>query len=253
MNVTPDSFSDGGRYGSAEAAVRQAQALVAAGAEGIDIGGESTRPGFLPVGWREEIRRLAVPVARLREFLDTRAWLSVDTRKASVAAAAAGWGIDCINDVSGGLSRGMRTFLPHWQGRYVLVHGMGHVLAPDDPHPVRTVARWLAGRIARLQDLGLSADRIAIDPGIGFGTTRDQDLALLDGLAELADLGHEVWLGLSRKRIVQRLRRPDEDIDQASWRLALAARARCGPHAASVLLRMHERPFRSPDFSRLEG
>ena len=244
VNVTPDSFSDGGTAVEPAAAARRAAELVAAGAEGVDVGAESTRPGFLPVHWREEMRRLEGTLPAIREAVGGRAWVSVDTRKGTVAAAAVRLGADVLNDVGGAASRGMKDFLASYRGRYVLTHGMAHVLEPDDARPVETVARWLRRKLRQLEDLGVPRENIAVDPGIGFGTTREQDAALFDGLDGICAIGQEVWLGLSRKRIVRQLQRSGEDLDAASWRLALAAVGRVADGGKTVLLRMH-RPFGS--------
>ncbi len=242
VNVTPDSFSDGGTAVDAPAASRRAAELVAAGAEGVDVGAESTRPGFSPVPWREEVRRLAATLPAICAAVGGRAWVSVDTRKGGVAAAAVRMGADVVNDVGGAASRGMKAFLANFRGRYVLAHGMAHVLAADDAHPAQSVVRWLSRAMGRLEDLGVPRENIAVDPGIGFGTTREQDAALLDALDAICAIGRDVWLGLSRKRIVRRFQRPGEDLDAASWRLALAAVERLGTSRPPVLLRMH-RPF----------
>ena len=239
VNVTPDSFSDGGRFCGAERAAERARALVAAGAEGIDIGAESTRPGFRAVGWREELRRLEGVVEAVRAATGGRAWISVDTRKGSVARAAAEAGADCINDVGGGLCAGMRAFLREWGGRYVLMHGMGHGLAAGETRPVGVVVRWLERGVRRLERLGVARERVAVDPGIGFGTTREQDVALLEGIGEICALGQEVWVGVSRKRVTALLRREGESLDEASWRVALEAWRRGGGERGRVVVRMH--------------
>ncbi len=242
VNVTPDSFSDGGMVCGAGGAAERARALVEAGAEGIDIGGESTRPGFGAVGWREELRRLDGVVGAVRAATGGRAWISVDTRKGSVARAMAAEGADCINDVGGGLCAGMRAFLREWRGRYVLMHGMGHVLEAGERRPVGVVARWLERGLRRLEALGVPRERVAVDPGIGFGTTREQDVALLDGIREICALGQEVWVGVSRKRVTALLRREGESLDEASWRVGLEAWRKGGGRRGRVVLRMHAAP-----------
>ena len=229
LNLTPDSFSDGGRFLDPGAAVDQALKLQADGAHILDVGAESTRPGHELVSEEEELRRLLPVLDRLAGQLKIP--ISVDTSKAAVARAAFDHGADILNDVAALSRPGMAEFARSGDFPVVLMHGVAHVLPADDVRPSATIAAWLAARIA---ELGLAPDRIIVDPGIGFGTTRPQDAAILDNLAPLVALRYPVLIGLSRKRIVRTLH-PDADRDLASAEMARAAWQN-----GAAILRLHE-------------
>ena len=234
LNLTPDSFSDGGKFLDPAAAEDRALRLEADGADLLDLGAESTRPGHEPVSEAEELRRLLPVLDRLAGKL--RIPVSVDTSKAAVARAAIARGAAILNDVAALSNPGMADFAREGNFPVVLMHGVAHILAEDDAAPSETIAAWFAARVA---ELGLAKERLIIDPGIGFGTRRLQDAAILDHLAPLAALGHPVLIGLSRKRIVRHLH-PDVDRDEASAQMAL----RAWRNGASIL-RLHEmRPIR---------
>ena len=234
LNLTPDSFSDGGRFLDPAAAEEQALRLEADGAHLLDVGAESTRPGHASVSEEEEMRRLLPVLDRLAGKL--RIPISVDTSKAAVARAAFDRGASILNDVAALSRPGMADFARGQDFPVLLMHGVARVLPEDDASPSRSIAAWLAARIA---ELGLPPDRLVVDPGIGFGTTRLQDAAILGDLAPLAALGLPILVGLSRKRIVRTLH-PDADPDLASAQMALAA----WRNGASIL-RLHEvLPFR---------
>jgi dihydropteroate synthase len=233
LNLTPDSFSDGGRFLDPAAAEEQALKLEADGAHILDVGAESTRPGHAPVSAEEELRRLLPVLDRLAGILKIP--ISIDTSKTAVACAAFDRGASILNDVAALSRPGMAEFVRSGAFPVVLMHGVAHVLPEDDPAPSKTIADWLAARIA---ELGIEKNRIIVDPGIGFGTTRPQDAAILENLAPLAALGCPLLIGLSRKRIV-RILHPDLDIDLASARMALRARQN-----GATILRLHDlRPF----------
>lgn len=229
LNLTPDSFSDGGKFLDPGAAEEQALKLEADGADLLDLGAESTRPGHELVSEEEELRRLLPVLDRLAGQLKIP--ISVDTSKAAVARAAFDHGAEILNDVAALSRPGMAEFARSGAFPVVLMHGVAHVLPEDDARPSETIAAWLAARIA---ELGLAPDRIIVDPGIGFGTTRLQDAAILDHLAPLVALGHPVLVGLSRKRIVRHLH-PDADRDLASAQMALAAWKN-----GATILRLHD-------------
>jgi dihydropteroate synthase len=204
LNVTPDSFSDGGRYLAPAAAVAHARAMIDAGADIIDVGGESTRPGAAPVPVPEEIARVTRVIAALRTAAP-HVPLSIDTRKAAVAEAAFAAGATILNDVSAltwdpamaGLAAraGVPVILMHAQGTPETMQ--------NDPRygdVVAEVRGWLAARVAAARAAGIA--RIAIDPGIGFGKTLAHNLALLRAIPALAALGHPVLIGASRKRFI---------------------------------------------------
>ena len=229
LNLTPDSFSDGGKFLDPAAAEEQALKLEADGAHVLDVGAESTRPGHEIVSEEEELRRLLPVLDRLAGKLKIP--ISVDTSKAAVARAAFDRGAAILNDVAALSRPGMAEFARSGDFPVVLMHGVAHALPADDAQPSETIAAWLAARIA---ELGLATERVAVDPGIGFGTTRPQDAAILEHLAPLVALGRPVLIGLSRKRVVRHLH-PDADRDLASAQMARAA----WKNGASIL-RLHD-------------
>jgi dihydropteroate synthase len=204
VNVTPDSFSDGGLYLDPEAAVAHGRELVAAGAEILDVGGESTRPGAEPVGAEEELRRV-VPVVRGLRELDCE--ISVDTSKAAVAAAALDAGAGIVNDVTA--LRGdpeMAGLCAERGATVVLMHMLGDPRTmQDDPHygdVVAEVKAFLAERLAAAVCSGIAAEDVWLDPGIGFGKTPAHNMELLRRLGELRELGRPLVIGASRKSFI---------------------------------------------------
>jgi dihydropteroate synthase len=206
LNVTPDSFSDGGRFDDPGAAVERGHALVDAGADLLDVGGESTRPGADPVDEAEELRRVVPVVTRLAD--EVGAPISVDTTKAAVAAVALDAGASVVNDVSAGTvdpellgvtaDREVGIVLMHMQGEPRTMQD-----APVYGDVVAEVGDFLVERIAAARDAGIAADAICVDPGIGFGKTVDHNLALLAGLRQLVDrVDVPVLVGTSRKRFL---------------------------------------------------
>ncbi|MBR9988316.1 MAG: dihydropteroate synthase [Gemmatimonadetes bacterium] len=209
LNVTPDSFWDGGRHDSVAAAVRHAAVMLEAGADMIDIGGESTRPGAAPVGAGEEIGRVIPVVEALRrEWPDVA--LSVDTVKASVAHAALDTGADVINDVSGlRIDPSLAAVIARAGAGIILMHSRGDVdrmaryeLAGYGPDPVADVLHELGGSVERARAAGIGSDAIVLDPGLGFAKRTEHSLALLAGLDRIAGLGYPVLVGPSRKRFI---------------------------------------------------
>ncbi|NLF22249.1 MAG: dihydropteroate synthase [Lentisphaerae bacterium] len=238
LNVTPDSFSDGGRHHAFEAAVAHGRSLAAAGADIIDIGGESTRPGAQPVSRDEEAARV-VPVIRALAQA-TPVPLSVDTRHAAVARAALAAGASIVNDVEGLVDPEMASAVREAGAGAVVMHMQGAPQtmqqAPVYDDVVEEVYAWLLGRVAALTAAGLDAATLVIDPGIGFGKTREHNLALLGSLRRFAGMGPPVLVGLSRKRMVGEITgAPVED------RLAgsLAGLVWCVWQGASIL-RVHD-------------
>ncbi|RYI28634.1 MAG: dihydropteroate synthase [Acetobacteraceae bacterium] len=205
LNVTPDSFSDGGRFLGTEAAVTQARAM-AEGAEVIDIGGESTRPGAVEVPVADEISRTAPVIRALREGGLT-APLSIDTRKSPVAEAALQAGATIVNDVSAfDFDPRMGDLVAQTGAPVMLMHAQG-VPATMQDNPLYgdvllDVYDALATRLARAEALGIDRTRIVLDPGIGFGKTLDHNLTLLRGLSLFHGLGCPILLGTSRKRFI---------------------------------------------------
>lgn len=201
LNVTPDSFSDGGSYPDASAAVAQALAMCAAGAAIIDIGGESTRPGAAPVSTAEELARVLPVLERLRT--QTNCVLSVDTSNPEVIAAAAAAGADMINDVRALRVPGALQAVASTQLGVCLMHMQGTpVSMQHSPHytdVVTEVGKFLHARVAACSRAGIACERIAVDPGFGFGKTLEHNLALLGALDVLGSSGVALLIGVSRK------------------------------------------------------
>lgn len=205
LNVTPDSFSDGGRFATLDAAVARGMDLVEAGAGVIDVGGESTRPGSEPVAADEQIRRVVPVIERLARATD--APISIDTTSAEVGAAALDAGAQIVNDISA--FRFDPAMIPLLAARGVPCVAM-HTLAapatmqedPDYTDVVREVRDHLVGRVEACVAAGVRRHQVAIDPGIGFGKRLAHNLALLRAIPELAALGQPLLIGTSRKRFL---------------------------------------------------
>lgn len=241
LNVTPDSFSDGGRFLDPQRAIEQGLAMAEAGADIIDIGGESTRPGALAPTPDEELHRVIPVIRALRDQTD--AWLSVDSSDATVFQAAADAGVDMLNDVRA-LSRpgamqaatacGLPVCLMHMQGTPATMQ--------DDPRYDDVVAEvfgFLRRRATECVRAGLKAESLILDPGFGFGKTLAHNVALLRHLPELAEEGRPVLVGLSRKSMIGGLLgdRAGRAADRLGGSLALALEAR----AAGVrIVRVHD-------------
>ena len=220
VNVTPDSFSDGGHLPSVEAAIEHGARLAADGARLLDIGGESTRPGAAAVPVKEEIARVVPVIAGLaKRGLGP---ISVDTRKAEVARAALDAGAAVINDVSGlRFDAGLAAVAGDAQAGVILMHMRGTPDTMDDlakyGHVAAEVAAELGGMAERAERAGIARERIVVDPGFGFAKTATQNLRLLDELATIVALGYPVAVGLSRKRFLGAATgRPVEDRDRAT-------------------------------------
>jgi dihydropteroate synthase len=206
VNVTPDSFSDGGRFLDPDAAVAQGIALAGQGADVLDVGGESTRPGAAPVPADEELRRVIPVVERLAAT--TSVPISVDTTKAAVARAAIDAGASVVNDVSAGrLDPDILGVAAEAGAGYVVMHMQGEPRTMQaEPHyddVVAEVGAFLADRVGAARAAGVEEGAIAADPGIGFGKTVEHNLRLLAGLPAIADrVGVPVMVGASRKTFV---------------------------------------------------
>lgn len=208
VNVTPDSFADGGRYFSTEAAVRHGLELVAEGADILDIGGESTRPGALPVPEDEELRRVLPVIERLAGAVAVP--LSIDTRKGAVARAAVAAGVTILNDIAANREGDELWPLAARTGAgYVCMHMQGTPQTMQcEPHyaaVVPEVRAFFAERLAGLVAAGVRAEQVVFDPGIGFGKTLDHNLELLANLASFRSLMRPMVLGASRKSFLGRL------------------------------------------------
>ncbi|WP_433634201.1 dihydropteroate synthase [Halomicrococcus sp. NG-SE-24] len=212
LNVTPDSFYDGGRYDRSDDAVRRAREMISTGADIVDVGGESTRPGADPVTVDEEIERV-VPV--IERISDADIPISVDTRKAAVADAALEAGADIINDVSGLADPDMRFVAADHDAPVVVMHSVDTPVDPDHSvtydDVVEDVVHELGERVLLAERAGLDRDQIIVDPGLGFGKSTDECFELVDRLEELRALGCPIMVGHSRKSMFERIERDASD------------------------------------------
>jgi len=239
LNVTPDSFSDGGHYSAAETAVNHALRMVEDGAEIIDVGGESTRPGAEEVSADEEMRRVVPIIKMLRGRSDTA--ISIDTSKAEVARAAMEAGAEIINDVTA-LTRdpAMATVAAESNAGVVLMHMQGTPRSmqknPRYGDVVREVNDYLASRLVAARNAGIEEERMAIDPGIGFGKTPEHNWALIRALEVFADSTRPVLLGVSRKSLLKEIAGDDMTRRDA----ATAALTALGRSKGARIFRVHE-------------
>ncbi|MDZ4688579.1 MAG: dihydropteroate synthase [Planctomycetaceae bacterium] len=229
LNVTPDSFSDGGQYTDLAAAVDQAVQLESEGADIIDIGGESTRPGAEPVTEVEELRRVVPVIERLAGWL--RIPISIDTYKSAVARAALEAGAAIVNDISGlRFDPDMPGVCAELAAGVVCMHIQGTPqtmqLAPQYDSVTREVRDYFTERLAALQAAGLTAEQIVWDPGIGFGKTAEHNLELLSGIETIRVANRPMLIGHSRKRFLQRiLGRPVDERQSGTVGVTLAVAA----------------------------
>lgn len=242
LNVTPDSFSDGGRHFDLDSAVAAAERMVEEGADIVDVGGESTRPGAEPVPLAEEIRRVVPVVERLAR---QGVAVSIDTRKAGVAERALDAGAAIVNDVSGLEDPAMTSLCARAGCIVCLMHMRG------TPQTMRQLARYedvveevreyLVRRTAEVEAAGIARDRVWIDPGIGFAKTGRHDLQILHRLERFVDTGYPVLVGLSRKSFIGRLTgAPGEPLppeDRLEGTLALNVYAQI---KGAKILRVHD-------------
>lgn len=204
VNVTPDSFSDGGQHARTESAIRHAHNLIQEGADIVDIGGESTRPGALPVSVQDELARIT-PV--IKALLHTGVALSVDTCKPEVMQAVLDMGADIINDVTGMRDpAAQRLVARHGHCGVCVMHMQGEPgtmqKAPHYNDVARDIKAELLGRAHVLQAQGVQVERISLDPGFGFGKTIEQNYVLLANLNLIAEAGYPLVLGVSRKSMI---------------------------------------------------
>ena len=207
LNVTPDSFSDTGKYFGVEASVRRAWEIAEEGADILDIGGESTRPGSIGVGAEEEIKRVVPTLKALVKASKYPLPISVDTTKSEVARAALEHGAAIINDVSAmSMDPRMGSVAAEYGAAMVLMHMRGTPQTmqtlPPSPDIIDEIDGWAKDVVARASDCGLSADRIILDPGVGFGKTATQNIELIINVNRLASTGFPVLIGTSRKAFI---------------------------------------------------
>lgn len=242
LNVTPDSFSDGGRYTAVETALRQCEQMINEGADIIDIGGESTRPGSKPVTAAEQIRRVEPVIAAIRQRIAREIPISIDTTLSEVADAALQAGANIINDISAGqgddntLRLAAATDAP-----IILMHMQGTPLTmQENPYYENAVAEIMVAlrqRVEAALGAGIEKTRIAIDPGIGFGKRKQDNIALLAHLSDFVAIGYPVLLGTSRKRFmggILNVERPAELVTATAVTTAL------GVMAGVQMFRVHD-------------
>lgn len=236
LNVTPDSFSDGGRHDTFEAAVAHGRALFDEGADQVDVGGESTRPGAAAVDEHEERER----VVRVIRALAAHGPVSIDTRRASVARAAVDAGATLINDVSGGADPAMLPFAARADCGIVLMHMRGE---PDTMQRLAVyddvcAEVWAAldERVAAAVSAGVRPERIVVDPGIGFAKTGEHNLALLRDLPRRT-AGRDVLIGASRKRFIGAITGQANAAERLEGSLAVALHAK---DAGAAWVRVHD-------------
>lgn len=242
VNVTPDSFSDGGLHAAEDAAVAHALEMAGEGADIIDVGGESTRPYSQRVSASGQIARVAGVINHLRAKLPAGISISIDTTLSRVAEAALDAGADIINDISGGredadllrlaAERGVPVVLMHMQGTPETMQDN-----PQYDDVVADVRRFLVDRAESAQSLGVRPENIIIDPGIGFGKTREHNLALLANLPVFVQTGYPVLLGSSRKRFMGSLCRETEPRQLVG---ATCATTSLGVVAGVAIFRVHD-------------
>ena len=204
LNVTPDSFSDGGEFETFESAVAHGLAMIAEGADIIDVGGESTRPGAQRITEEEELSRV-IPV--VRELSQHGAVISIDTMRSGVACAAVEAGATYINDVSGGLAdTQMHQVAAELGTKYILMHWRGHSIDMNSKaiytDVVEEVKSELMEQVGKALAAGIAKERIILDPGIGFAKESEHNWELIHRITEIVDLGYPVLVGASRKRFL---------------------------------------------------
>lgn len=208
LNVTPDSFSDGGRFHQFDSAVSHALEMAAAGADLIDVGGESSRPGAEPVEEAEELKRAIPIIQAIRKQSDIP--ISIDTVKSGVARAALDAGADIINDITAfEADPAMAGLAAETGAGVVLMHMQGNPRTmqknPTYNDPVKDIRAYLESRMNALADAGVEAERVALDPGVGFGKKLEHNLELMRRIPELAELGRPLLYGPSRKSFLRKI------------------------------------------------
>jgi dihydropteroate synthase len=211
VNVTPDSFSDGGKHLSTKAAVAHALELAAQGAEILDLGGESTRPGAKPVDEKEEMRRVLPVIEKLVakfKVAKIRPAISIDTMKPSVARAALEAGASIVNDVGANRENDeMWKIVAEFRAGYIVMHApLGlHARQSRTANIVRDVSHFFTDRLKKLKAAGVGSEQVVFDPGIGFGKNLEQNLRLIAGLRDFIRLRRPLLLGVSRKSFIEKL------------------------------------------------
>jgi dihydropteroate synthase len=242
LNVTPDSFSDGGEHYSTDTAVARALEMVDEGADIIDIGGESTRPGAERIPVDGQLRRVLPVIERLRPRLPSEIGISIDTTLSGVAEAAIAGGATLINDVSAGREDGaMFGLAARLNVPIVLMHMKGTPATmqvdPQYGDAVAEILDFLLQRAAAAQEAGIARDAIVVDPGIGFGKTREHNLELIAALSRFVESGYPVLLGTSRKRFMGAICKVDRYSELVG---ATCATTALGVMAGAKIFRVHD-------------
>jgi dihydropteroate synthase len=240
LNVTPDSFSDGGKFFAADKAIEHGLRMAAEGADIIDVGGESTRPGAEPVAAEEELRRVIPVIEKLRAKIDVP--ISIDTWKAEVARAAIHAGAAIVNDVTGGRGdEGMMPLIAKTKSAFVIVHMQGTPRTmqnqPQYEDVVSEIADFFRQQYARAIVYNIDPMAIAFDPGIGFGKTLEHNLELLAQLEQLRACDRPVVIGVSRKSFLGKLINSVQISDRLAPAVALTALLRA---SGADVLRVHD-------------
>ena len=242
LNVTPDSFSDGGQFNNLEAALSQGQNMLEKGADIIDIGGQSTRPGAVDIDLEEELNRVIPVIKKLRS--STQIPISIDTTKAEVAGSAIAAGADLVNDISGGtFDSEMLPSVGKLNVPIILMHIRGTPQTmqqlTDYEDIVAEIQQFLTTQIEKAIACGISPDNIIIDPGIGFAKNQAQNIEILQRLAELKNLNSPILVGVSRKSFIGRILNQNNPQNRV-WGTAAACCAAIA-HGADIL-RVHDVP-----------
>lgn len=234
LNVTPDSFSDGGLYNKTETAVRRAQEMIEHGADIIDIGGESTRPGHTPISAEEELERVIPVIKAVREAIGEQAVISIDSYKAEVARQAILAGADWMNDIWG-LKRdpNMAKYAAQLGCPVVVMHNREKAEYKD---LISDILDDLRGSIAIAKQAGVRDEQIILDPGIGFAKSYEENLQVLNRLQDITALGYPVLLGVSRKRVIRHTLQVQSD----EHALGTAAATAIGIAKGCRIMRVHD-------------
>ena len=242
LNVTPDSFSDGGSYPSSKSAVDKAMIMIEQGASIIDIGGESTRPGAERISPIEQKRRIVDVISQLKKIIPKNILISVDTTSAEVAEAVINLDVDMINDVSGGTDdENMMPLIAKRNLYYCIMHMQGNPKTMQDnptyEDVVFEISDFLKLQASKVLDMGLDKDKIIIDPGIGFGKNTEHNLEILKNLNKISSLGYKTLLGTSRKKIFSEVSDNNNPVDRISGTCATSA---LGVMANINIFRVHD-------------
>ena len=242
LNVTPDSFSDGGAYPSTKSAVDRALIMIEQGAKIIDIGGESTKPGSERVPPIEQKRRIIDVISQLKKVIPSNILISVDTTSSEVAQAAIDLGVEMINDVSGGTDdEKMMPLIAQNNLYYCIMHMQGSPKTMQDnptyENVIGEIKSFLMAQANKLTELGLEKNKIILDPGIGFGKTTNHNLEILNNLEIFSSLGFNTLLGASRKRLFSEISKENNPEDRISGTCATSA---LGVVAGINIFRVHD-------------